>query len=477
MKPKAVIVGAGLGGCMLAHGLLATHDVVIVERGAEVEDARYPVVDAGLPAVTQPHIGAGLGGSTQLWHNGLIEIDEEIFSAHWPFAKAELDPFYDAAFPLLSGQRLGLVREAIERLRQRYRDLGLPPGLMQGLYYPRWPRNLWVSLELAGRVQVVRGNVVDFDVTDGGEITAVQVDLGGEVQRVSGDVFALAAGGLGSPVLLQKLARRLPLPALRHAGANYEDHPMGFVGEVEVTLPLYRLWNYKVPGTDGNLRLPLVVKRGGLHMSFQMRPAANYHRASRREQVGSVLNELRRNPWNPLHYIKLFKHWDDILDILSFKFGIHLPTKRYTLLLCAQMPAASELSVWSEVRGEGEVGVRCWRLSDEFRQHMEAAVQDVLAWLGPVTRSSRLFSGWQGDLRSAAHHSGTARLSASAQEGVCDVDARVHGTANLYVCDGSLIPASGIANTGLTIAALALRLARHLGISSSGASRGVSTPS
>jgi choline dehydrogenase-like flavoprotein len=32
----------------------------------------------------------------------------------------------------------------------------------------------------------------------------------------------------------------------------------------------------------------------------------------------------------------------------------------------------------------------------------------------------------------------------------------------LFVCDGSLIPSSGIANTGLTIAALALRLAAHL---------------
>lgn len=464
MKPRAVIVGAGLGGCMLAHALLPTHDVVIVERGAEVEDPRYPVVDVGLPAVTQPHVGAGLGGSTQLWHNGLIEIDEEIFAAHWPFPKAELDPFYAQAFELLADTPLAHVREAIERLRQRYRELGLPPGLMQGLYYPRWPRNLWTSLQLQGRVEVVRGNVVDFELGDGGALAALTVEEGGERRRVEGDVFVLAAGGLGTPVLLQKLARHLPLPGAVHAGAHYEDHPMTFVGEVEVTVPLYRLWNYRVPGTDGNLRLPLVVKRAGLHMSFQLRPAANYYRASRREQVGSVLNDLRRNPWNPLHYARLFKHWDDILDILSFKFGIHLPTRHYTLLLCAQMPTAPERSVWSQPAqdGAGEAGVRCWTLPQAFREQMDQAVQDVLAWLAPVTRSARIFSGWQGDLRSAAHHSGTARLSADATAGACDVDGRVHGMANLYVCDGALIPASGIANTGLTIAALALRLAAHL---------------
>lgn len=458
MKPKLVIVGAGLGGCMLAHALSQTHDVVIVERGAQVEDPRYPLVDVGLPAGLQPHVGAGLGGSTQLWHNGLIEIDEEIFATQWPLAKAELDPFYEQAFPLLSDVAITPVREAIDALRRRYFALGLPQGLLQGLYYPQWPRNVWESLQLEGRVTVVRGDVVDFGVDAAGALSHLVVDSEGTTLELQADHFVLAAGGLGSPVLLQKLASRLPLPALEHAGRHYEDHPMGFVGEVQVTVPLYRLWNYRVPGTDGNLRLPLVVKRGGMHISFQLRPAAAYYRDGRRERVGSVLNDLRRNPWNPLTYLKLFKHWDDVLDILSFKFGIKLPTRHYTLLMCAQMPASPDLSIWSE----GQARVRRWVLEDDFRRDLAASVQDVLAWLAPITRSAREFKGWIDDLKTGAHHSGTARMAATAQDGVCDADCRVHGIANLYVCDGSVIPASGIANTGLTIAALALRLASHL---------------
>ncbi|PZP29682.1 MAG: hypothetical protein DI603_16610 [Roseateles depolymerans] len=463
MKPRVVIVGAGLGGCMLAQGLLDTHEVLIVERGESAEDVRFPVVDEGLPAVTEPHFGAGLGGSTQLWHNGLIEIDEEIFATQWPLPKAALDPYYEQAFELLSGTRLTVVREAIAELRQRYRRLGLPEGLMQGLYYPQWPRNVWNSLRLQGRVQVVRGDVVDFEL-DGGRIRSLVADDGRSRQTLAGDLFVLAAGGLGTPVLLQKLAARQPLPALRHAGCHYEDHPMGFVGEVEMTVPLYRLWNYRVPGTDGNLRLPLVVRRGGMHFSFQLRPAATYYRDSRRQRVGTVLNELRRRPWNPLHYAKLFKHWDDVLDILSFKFGIRLPTRHYTLLLCAQMPTSAQPSVWSrhDAALGREVRVRRWLLSDEFRAELRASVDDVLAWLAPVSRRSRVFDNWLSDLRTGAHHSGTARMSADAETGVCDTDGRVHGLANLYVCDGSIIPSSGIANTGLTISALALRLAAHL---------------
>ncbi|MDN3920468.1 GMC oxidoreductase [Roseateles violae] len=458
MKPRVVIVGAGLGGCMLAHGLLESHDVTLIERGTEPVDPRYPVVDVGRPAVTEPHFGTGLGGSTQLWHNGLIEIDEEIFATQWPLPKSALDPFYERAFPLLSGIQIGQVREAIEALRRLYVELGVPEGLLQGLYYPQWPRNVWKSLGLEGRVKIVRGDVVDFQTNAAGAIASLAAVEDGQQKQIDGDIFVLAAGGLGSPALLQKLAARLPLPGLRHAGCHYEDHPMGFVGEVEVTVPLYRLWNYRVPGTDGNLRLPFVVKRGGMHVSFQLRPAASYYRESRRERVGSVLNELRRNPWNPLHYLKLLRHWDDVLDILSFKFGIRLPTRNYTLLMCAQMPAAPELSIW----GEEGVLKRRWQLSQDYQRDLGDSVRDVLAWLAPVTRRSREFPGWLDELRTGAHHSGTARMSEAAESGVCDADCRVHGLPNLYVCDGSLIPASGIANTGLTIAALALRLAEHL---------------
>jgi hypothetical protein len=471
-RPKAVIVGAGLGGCMLAHALLETHDVTIVERGEATIDPRYPLVDVGLPARTEPHFGSGLGGSTQLWHNGLIEIDDEVFATQWPLSKAALDSYYERAFLLLSDVPRTQVREAIAVLRKKYGALGLPAEALPGLYYPRWPLNAWDALKLAGRVTLVQGDVSAFELADGGAIAALTVATGGPAVRIDGDVFVLAAGGLGTPVLLQKLAAKVDLPALRHAGLHYEDHPMGFVGEVELTVPLYQLWNYHVPGTGGNLRLPLVVNQNGLDVSFQLRPAATYHRNSRRERVGSVLHQLRQNPWNPLNYVKLFSHWDDVLDILSFKFGIRLPTKRYTLLMMAQMPPSETLAIWGETDAASgqERRLRRWIFTPQYKEDLQASVRAVLAQLGPILKSAREFPDWLAGLATGAHHSGTARMSASAESGVCDSDCRVHGMSNLYVCDGSLIPGSGIANTGLTISALALRLGTHLAAASQGKS-------
>ena len=47
-------------------------------------------------------------------------------------------------------------------------------------------------------------------------------------------------------------------------------------------------------------------------------------------------------------------------------------------------------------------------------------------------------------------------------DGSCDMKVKVYDFSNVYICDGSAIPASGYSNTGLTIAALAVRLADHL---------------
>ncbi len=462
-KPRIVIVGSGLGGCVLAHALCDTHDVVVIEREPQGTDVP-PIRDVGRPAVTEPHCLAGLGGSTKLWHNGLIEIEDEVFRQHWPLGAADLEPFYRQAFSLLSKTDLDSVRRATEDLGERYRAVGLDCAPYPGLYYPQWPLNTWDALGLAGRVTLVRGEAVDFIVNGDVEVRAVLVRTPGGAIEVQGDAVVLAAGGLGTPCLLQILAKRVDLPALALAGCYYEDHPMGFVGEIEVTAPLYRLWNFRPRGDSGNLRHPIVLRRAGLHVSFQLRPAAAVSKSSRRERVGTVLNELRRQWWNPALWLGVLRHRDDVLDILSFKFGVHLPTPHFTLLLVAQMPSDGARSIWLDDQPGAQMTPICrnWKLAPEYFALLHQCTQDLLALLKPITRSARLFDGWHNEVRSGAHHSGTARMSHGPHEGVCDRNAQVHGASNLYVCDGSLIPASGVSNTGLTIAALALRLAEHL---------------
>jgi choline dehydrogenase-like flavoprotein len=59
---------------------------------------------------------------------------------------------------------------------------------------------------------------------------------------------------------------------------------------------------------------------------------------------------------------------------------------------------------------------------------------------------------------SAFHPLGTARMSEDPDDGVCDVDGKVHRREGVYVADGSMVPTSLGVNPQVTIMALALRL-------------------
>jgi len=61
-----------------------------------------------------------------------------------------------------------------------------------------------------------------------------------------------------------------------------------------------------------------------------------------------------------------------------------------------------------------------------------------------------------------AHLVGAARMGADPRSSVVDKFGRTHDIANLFVCDGSILPSQGSANPGLTIQALAARIADYL---------------
>ena len=457
MKPRLVIVGAGLGGCFLADALAEDWDITIVELGIGSAQMQKRINDIGLPVVTDPYIGSELGGTTAIWHNGLIEIEDDVFDKKWPFNKSELSKYYKKAFQMLSGVSYGQVNEASQNLKEQLIDCGIPEHLLgQTLFYPRERLNAWHSLKLENRVKLVIGEVKNFSVDSNSVIRKLLVKNGDEEIEVSGDFFVLSAGGLGTPILLQKLAEQLNIPCLMQAGMNYEDHPLGFVADFELKAPIYKLWNLKVPKVSINMRLPLVVKEKGMLISFQLRPAVHF---TPRKRVYSVLNSLRNKPFSLNSYLNLFKNLDDVLDILSFKFGIHFPSYQYTLFMVAEQPPSAVPIIWRDK--ENHLVYRNWELTPDYLDTLQTATQKILKEIIGV-KNVNLFSDLRNNLGSSAHFSGTARMSESSSHGVCDKNGRVHDTKNLYVCDGSLIPSSGYANTGLTIAALALRMADYL---------------
>jgi choline dehydrogenase-like flavoprotein len=68
-----------------------------------------------------------------------------------------------------------------------------------------------------------------------------------------------------------------------------------------------------------------------------------------------------------------------------------------------------------------------------------------------------------GGLAATAHIMGTARMGSDPAKSVTDAFGRVHEIDNLFVGDGALFASAGGMNPTLTIMALSLRMARHIG--------------
>ena len=74
LKPTIAIVGAGLAGGLLAEELGKWADVTVFERGRALATKPGRPISDGHPLGLYPSYGYGLGGTTNLWHGGLLAM-------------------------------------------------------------------------------------------------------------------------------------------------------------------------------------------------------------------------------------------------------------------------------------------------------------------------------------------------------------------------------------------------------------------
>lgn len=453
---NVVIIGAGLAGSVLSHGISKFASVTVIE-GGEGRRPPFGVIDTGYPANIDPHVGGGPGGSTNLWHNGLIDIPKSNLE-NWPLDPLEFQEWLDRARPILGGVTRNSIDAPYTALANEFKKLGVDPDLFgQPLYYPSRRLNIWKHLQLNRKIKLVKGIVSGIEEFP--DKVIVKFDVSGRQSSIEADQVVIAAGGLGTPSVLRSVKIGGRLIDNSNIGGCYEDHPLAFVAEFTGPIEMSYLGNFSHEHLKGRLRMPLVVHEGGVDFAFFIRPSFKWA-VEKKSKVKSNLSDLRNNPYSISNYFKILANGGDVIDILSFKFGMHVKTTRFSLLMVSGSLKNRFISI---AQNDGVKNVlRNWTISPEYLCIADKAIQRIINKLGKVGSDFDLYHDWKSMIQSSAHHSGTARMALNSRDGVCDSNNLVFGSNRIYVCDGSTIPDSGYANTGLAIAALALRLCKYL---------------
>ena len=460
------IVGAGPAGMVLASELVDRQcDVILLESGSSRAE---PEIDALNVGDTTGDVYAGLGltrhrqlgGTTHLWNSALqgavgakyAPLDAADFAARpgveysgWPFGLGELrgdyeraqricglGPFaYDAeswATPAAEPWS-GLGADLVSRVYQL--------GTRDALVAP-----LRAALARATNVRVcTHATAIGFETNGSGRrLSAVFVSTpGGARWGVRAKWIVLCAGAVENARLLLVLdrSRSIAGDGAGWVGRCFMEHPRDRALTVRPHSPAtiasaaFYEQHRGANGTwiAGRLALADAALESGALLNAS---ATLFPRAILPAFVARLLPRSRIEALDVLLNVEQLPHPNNRITLSDRRdaLGVPLPSLHWE-----------------------------WRADDHARlERVRALVARNLASVGAVT----IDAGARPD-PNAHHHSGTTRMHDDPARGVLDRHGRVHSADNLYVAGASTFPTAGFANPTLTIVAMAVRLARHLG--------------
>jgi choline dehydrogenase-like flavoprotein len=486
VEADVCIVGAGAAGITLALELeRRARSVVLLEGGGLHRDDFSTGLYRGVAeAPALANVGAYLtasrlrylGGSTNHWAGWCRPLDpldfetrEWIPHSGWPFGRAVLEPYYPRASELVqieaseraAGSALPLADfpgddGAFERARFQLS----PPTRFGQAYRPALSQSRTTRL-------LLHANVVRIATEASGErVTHLEARTpGGREFRVGATTVVLATGGIENARLL--LASNQARPeglgnGHDRVGRFFMDHPHVSAGYVAFTAPpdWIEPFDFHRPAGARCDAIDVLSLRASAQRELRL-PNVDVHlQRSGRARSGSV-------PEAP-DAVGAAARAFAAVDALA-RPDERAPTQARLRVRLEPLPNPDSRVVLDREKdalGMPRARLR-WRLTPGDASNLETAVETLARQLGRARwgRAQRLeipgepwpATGWAG------HHMGTTRMHADPRQGVVDADGRVHELANLYVAGSSVFPTVGAANPTLTIVALALRLAEHLG--------------
>jgi len=491
MNPDLLILGSGMGGATLAAALAPTgRRIVILERGERLlpsPEARDDVAifarghfrpeEMWLDQQGRPFNPGNYyhpGGNSKFYGAVLMRYRAEDFAPlrhmdgttpGWPFGYDALEPFYQRAEVLyrVRGTLGGDPTEPphsgayafppvpdeapIADLRRRLRGIGLHPAdLPLGVDLDRWlahGKTPWdafpdtcggkMDAETVGlatalqhpNVTLLTGCKVVRLIAGGGRITGVDYLKDGKAERISAPTVALCMGAVNSAALLLASADAAHPQGLANrsdqVGRNFMNHNLTAV-----------LGLHPFRRNDSIYQKTLHLNDFYLTGGPQGEPLGNV------QMLGKISGAILAAD-SPLP--RPLANWiaGHSVDILAMSEDLPKPESRVML------------------RG-GQIVLKWERSNWEAHALLVRKLKKSLRKAGYPIVLSKAF-----DKRTPSHQCGTLRMGADPASSVVNAMCRAHDLENLYIVDASVLPTSAAVNPALTIAALALRTADHLG--------------
>lgn len=494
------IVGTGIGGGTLVEQLARSKTrFVAVEAGGLKKSEAVTMDNVGRQFVMPVTRCIELGGTSNLWHGVLSPLDRADFAARpwipgsgWPITYEQLEPYYQKAAALLGVEHYGYYEEATlaDPWKSQLPMMPFNRAVLENKLFQQ-------KIAITRFKQVVRRvlestedqhclmNTVALELVPGesrgrAAHLVARTTSGSEIQ-VRAKVFLVAAGALETPRLLLNSRRMNEKGAGNehdNVGRYLMDHPMGNLLQIKfnrpVRAPIYSDTKSSpaMKVKTGLLFTRAVQEREGLpNHCFYIRPSFVEGINDESEQIKLSLLTLRDSRMTAADFLRVIKHPNVVAQVLAYKTWLRVTYKYGDLFfLTEQVPYAESrvsLSEHKDAFGYPRAKVD-WKVSradiDSMERSYRVLTKEAFSTEDyTFTHKSWEETRWEERYSSAAHHVGTARMAKQAADGVVDENLRVFGIDNVYVCDGSVFTTAGNVNNSLTISALAIRLAEHVG--------------
>lgn len=500
------VVGTGAAGLTLASVFLrAGASVMMLESGGieqEKEAQRLNRCETDQLLFEGAYRGRKrvYGGSTMCWGGQLLPLEPIDFSQRawvdhsgWPITGDDLAPYYRRALRFAGSDELNFDSDVCRRLAI---ESPFDPAVLR-YYFSKWsprPRFREIvadELRQSDDVRVfLHATVTRLELEDGGsQVREVRArNSAGQEFIFTSSVVVLCTGGIETARLLLTNRHQAPRGIGNGhdlVGRFFQDHPSLAVGTVR-SADSRRMQKYfgtsTIDGRDVSPRLSLSPEAQEMHGLLNASAYVSFAYPPTVLRRAMILNLARRLGTGK-------RATRDLVNAASTLVGptVHLRRQgsrvgadaQFALTVITEQEPCLESRI-TLADGTDRFGVprariswhatdKTWntvvRFSQTLRSEFRRAGMGEVELFPHITASHAY---WQVFPHDMYHHMGATRMGASPQTGVVDENCRVFGVDNLFVASSSVFPTGGHSNCTLTIMALALRLADHLGISSRG---------